>query len=98
MDGGGPKLTRKDAAQSAGRSERQMKTANRVASIPADQFTGLVESDNPPTVTKLAEMGTQGVRGAVRCVRHEIGAVRQSPLNDCRTVAVQMKKATRKMA
>ncbi|MDP1542261.1 MAG: hypothetical protein Q8L99_03835 [Polycyclovorans sp.] len=47
-----------------------MKTANRVASIPADQFTGLVESDNPPTVTKLAEMGTQGVRGAVRTARN----------------------------
>jgi|TARA_R110002073_G_scaffold284553_1_gene448766 hypothetical protein len=70
MDGGGPQLTRIEAAQSAGRSERQMKTANRVASIPADQFTGLVESDNPPTVTKLAEMGTQGVRGAVRTARN----------------------------
>lgn len=54
----GPKvLTRKDAAESAGMSERQMKTAIRVANVPADDFNRQVESDNPPTVTALAEQG-----------------------------------------
>jgi len=49
--------TRKQAATDAGLSERQRKTASRVANIPEDQFEQAVESDDPPTVTQLAEAG-----------------------------------------
>ncbi len=42
-----------ETAARAGLSERQRKTALRVASVPADVFEYQVESDSPPTVTKL---------------------------------------------
>lgn len=59
-DGDGPKVyTRKEAAEDAGLSERQQKTAVRVANIPEEDFEAKVESDSPPTVTALAEQGTQ---------------------------------------
>jgi hypothetical protein len=51
--------TQKEAAQQAGLSERQQVTAVRVANVPAETFEKAIESDNPPTVTKLAELGTQ---------------------------------------
>ena len=56
-DGGDPDqpITRKSAAEQAGLSERQRKTALRVANVPEQDFNQSVESDNPPTVTKLAE-------------------------------------------
>ena len=38
-------------------SERQEKTASRVANIPEQEFEAVVESDDPPSVTKLADMG-----------------------------------------
>ena len=44
-------LTRTDAAAAAGLSERQRKTALRVANVPEDLFEELVESDDPPSVT-----------------------------------------------
>lgn len=50
-------LTRKDAAEQAGLSERQKVTALRVASIPEESFMAQVESESPPTVTQLAEQG-----------------------------------------
>ena len=57
-DGGGPNvLTRKDAGEAAGMSDRQIKTAIRVANVPAEDFEKQVESANPPTVTALAEQG-----------------------------------------
>ena len=57
-DGADPKVpTRKDVASKAGMSERQRKTALRVANIPKEEFEQAVESDNPPTVTALAERG-----------------------------------------
>jgi len=46
-------------ARSVGLSERQQKTAVRVANVPAETFEKAIESENPPTVTKLAEMGKQ---------------------------------------
>jgi hypothetical protein len=59
-DGDGPSVeTRKQAAEEAGLSERQQKTAVRVANIPEEEFEAQVESDPPPTVTALAEQGTQ---------------------------------------
>lgn len=48
---------REHAATEAGLSERQRKTALRVASVPEPSFTAQVESENPPTITKLAEQG-----------------------------------------
>ncbi|MGW8134157.1 hypothetical protein ACWGNZ_00765 [Sphingomonas zeae] len=45
------------AAREAGMSERQQKTAIRVANVPAAHFEAAVESDEPPTVTRLADMG-----------------------------------------
>jgi len=55
-NGSGTK-SRTEAATEAGLSKRQKDTALRVAAIPKDQFEELVESDNPPTVTELAELG-----------------------------------------
>ena len=59
-DGADPNVpTRKSAAKDAGLSERQRKTALRVAEVPADEFEAAVESDHPPTVTQLAKRGMQ---------------------------------------
>lgn len=52
-------LTRTQAAADAGLSERQKVTALRVASVPEESFNEQVESDSPPTITKLAEQGKQ---------------------------------------
>ena len=46
-----------EAARAAGMSEHQELTAVRVANIPEDEFEEAVESDNPPTVTALAQQG-----------------------------------------
>lgn len=59
QDGAVPKVTRESAATDAGLSERQRKTALRVANVPEAAFTEQVESENPPTVTQLAQQGTQ---------------------------------------
>ncbi len=59
-DGSGPRR-RKEAGDAAGMSDRQVKTAIRVANVPAEDFERQVESDTPPTVTKLAEQGKQSV-------------------------------------
>lgn len=55
--GGG--TSRKQAGDDAGLSDRQRNNALRVATIPEGEFTAMVESDNPPTLTKLAEIGTK---------------------------------------
>lgn len=55
--GGGPLISRREAGEAAGMSDRQVKTAIRVANVPAADFEKQVESANPPTVTKLAEQG-----------------------------------------
>jgi hypothetical protein len=52
-------LTRTDVAKDAGMSKRQKDTALRVASIPQPEFNQAVESDKPPTITKLAIQGTK---------------------------------------
>jgi hypothetical protein len=56
--GTGP-VSRKQAAEKAGLSKRQQKTAVRVARVPGKAFEAAVESANPPTVTKLAKEGTR---------------------------------------
>lgn len=54
-----PQLTRTETAAQAGLSERQRKTVLRLANVPQPEFERAVESDNPPTVTKLAEQGKE---------------------------------------
>ncbi len=48
---------RHEAARSAGLSRDQKRTALRVARVPGEVFDAAVESDDPPTVTELAERG-----------------------------------------
>lgn len=60
-DGTVTNITRTEAAADAGLSERQKVTALRVASVPESEFTAQVESDNPPTVTSLAEQGKKSL-------------------------------------
>lgn len=57
--GNHPLCSRADVAREAGMSPHQQKTAIRVASIPAPDFDRQVESDAPPTLTKLASQGIQ---------------------------------------
>jgi hypothetical protein len=59
QDGTVPKVTRESAATDAGLSERQRKTALRIANVPADEFERSLDSDAPPTVTELAERGME---------------------------------------
>jgi hypothetical protein len=57
----GPKQSeRRQAAEAAGMSRGQMWRAMKLASIPEDEFEALVESDEPPTVSELVEVGRQG--------------------------------------
>ncbi|MHB1870903.1 MAG: hypothetical protein ACYCT1_08620 [Steroidobacteraceae bacterium] len=79
-------ISREAAARDAGLSERQRKTAIRMASIPAADFDGAVESPEPPTVTELARMGTSSkpaatepdVRPADRATAsHALGLLRE---------------------
>ena len=49
--------SQRDAAATAGISEHQQLQAVRVASIPPEAFEAAVESEKPPTVTALADMG-----------------------------------------
>lgn len=50
-------LSRKAAAREAGLSDRQAKTALRLASVPDDDFEEMVEAD--ATITEIAAAGTQ---------------------------------------
>jgi hypothetical protein len=52
-------LSKKEVAQGAGLSTHQQKTAIRVANVPTEEFESAVESETPPTVTKLAIAGTK---------------------------------------
>lgn len=56
--GGGQPVTRGQMAANAGISDRQRKTALRIASVPEAEFEARVESASPPTVTELARLGT----------------------------------------
>lgn len=51
-------ISRTTAASDAGLSERQRKTALRIANVPEAEFEAHVESATPPTVTELARLGT----------------------------------------
>jgi hypothetical protein len=62
--GSGTPISQAEAGRKAGLSPDQIKQAVRVANVPEDVFESLVESDNPPTVTALAEMGKQPAKSA----------------------------------
>ncbi len=51
--------SRKELAESVGLSEHQQRTATRIARIPRKAFEQAIESDDPPSVTTLARMGTK---------------------------------------
>jgi len=53
-DGGG--TSRSKAARDAGLSPRQKVTALRIANVPEAQFEAAVESENPPSVRRLADL------------------------------------------
>jgi hypothetical protein len=46
-----------EAAREAGLSKRQQVTAGRVANVPLGEFEDAIESSDPPTITKLADLG-----------------------------------------
>lgn len=50
------------ASQQAGLSKDQAKTAIRVANVPEETFTEQIESNSPPTITSLAQQGTQPMK------------------------------------
>jgi hypothetical protein len=56
-----PSVTRTQAAKDAGLSNDERRTALRVAAVPAAQFEEQVESNNPPSITALAEQGKKAV-------------------------------------
>ncbi|HWG75364.1 MAG TPA: hypothetical protein VN660_01050 [Steroidobacteraceae bacterium] len=58
QDGAVPPLTRTQAADDAGLSERQRKTALRLANVPEPEFVAAIHSERPPTITELAMRGT----------------------------------------
>jgi hypothetical protein len=55
----GDHLNRTDAAREAGFSPHQQKQALRVAAVPEPDFEAQVESDTPPTLSKLAQQGVK---------------------------------------
>jgi beta-phosphoglucomutase-like phosphatase (HAD superfamily) len=79
MKKGGTSLSRTDAANRAGMSDDQRKTAVRVANVPDDEFESAVEGDNPPTVTALAERGKQSrpAPEGFKEATHLLGAVKR---------------------
>jgi hypothetical protein len=71
----GPVPSRGSAAAAAGLSERQAKTAQRLANVPADDFEEMVESG--ATITAIAAAGTQATapnrdeaRQLVQTIKH----------------------------
>jgi len=76
--GGAPTSSQKDAATRAGMSKDQTVTAVRVANVPADTFELAIESDAPPTVTRLAELGTASKPAPPGFIQatHAIGTVK----------------------
>lgn len=61
-DAADPSISRKAAAEDAGLSARQAKTMIRVANVPQETFTEQIERDTPPTITSLAQQGTQPMK------------------------------------
>jgi hypothetical protein len=60
-----PPVTRTQAASDAGLSDRQRKTALRIAAVPEAAFEAQIESPRPPSITELASQGTTARVGKV---------------------------------
>lgn len=56
--------SQREAARRAGMSERQERTARRVAEVPEDEFEEKVESEDPPSVTRLSRPKQSGFKEA----------------------------------
>src|SRR6266851_740585 len=50
---------RTQAARDAGLSRKQMHTALQIANVPGEKFDEAINSEDPPSVTNLAEQGTK---------------------------------------
>jgi hypothetical protein len=61
--------SQRQVAGAAGLSEHQRKQAVRVANVPREVFNFLVDSDDPPTVTALAEIGKQSMTAEQKAAR-----------------------------
>jgi len=72
-------ISQREAAAGAGMSEHQQLQAVRVANVPATDFETAVESNDPPTITKLAEIGKQSrpVPEGFKQATHVLGAVKR---------------------
>jgi hypothetical protein len=56
-NGNGTLISQREAAHGAGLSKRQQVTAVRVANVREEDFESAIESENPPTITALADLG-----------------------------------------
>lgn len=54
---------RRQMAEAAGLSRHQMYESLAIAAVPEDVFEALVESDDPPTPTQMANLGRAYQRG-----------------------------------
>lgn len=52
-----PPMSQRQAASAVGFSEHQEKQARRVAEIPVAEFERMVDSESPPTISTLADIG-----------------------------------------
>jgi len=91
-------ISRSKSAKTAGLSERQKVTALRVANVPADEFEAAVESEHPPTVTKLAERGQKRRFWGFPRLRGRLPNIRPATLPQVpRSPAGPYRRAGRKM-
>ena len=75
--GSGTKLTMTQAAKDTGMSKRQKDTALRIANVPEDDFNEKVESDDPPTVSTLADIGTKRSEKDFQRATEALGTLRK---------------------
>ena len=64
-------VSKKEAAEQVGMSEHQRKTAVSVANISKEEFEEAIESEKPPTMTKLAAQGKKSQGENPKKVEHE---------------------------
>ena len=71
--GGGLFYSRETEAGKAGISPRQAKDAIRVSNVPQSSFDEQIESDDPPTITKLAEQGVKKRKEPTKPIYERLG-------------------------
>ena len=76
-EGDHPSLSRKQAAEDAGLSEHQRKTAIRVATVPEEEFETKTISDDPPTVSAFADIGTKRTAKDFQSATEALGTLRR---------------------